>query len=85
MIFLLISIVGAFLNAAQIKHYSRYLENLLASLNERTSAEKSQKVEEFFWLLEEYKISIFAQEIKTRTKVSAKKLDRFLTDLSTMI
>ncbi|MDA3915962.1 MAG: ATP-dependent RNA helicase HrpA [Deltaproteobacteria bacterium] len=69
----------------QLTKYNRYLESLLSSLSQRSTLEKSQKIEEFFWLLEEYKISLFAPEIKTAVKISATRLDKFLTKLSTMI
>ncbi len=71
--------------AAQLQKYTRHLDHLVSSLCEQSSPEKSEKVEDFYWLLEEYKISIFAQEIKTNIKISAKKLDQFLIQLSTMI
>ncbi|MFH2058230.1 MAG: ATP-dependent RNA helicase HrpA [Pseudomonadota bacterium] len=72
-------------NAAQLLKYTRRLDDLLASLSQESSAEKSSEIESFFWMLEEYKISLFAQEIKTPVKVSAKKLDQLLIKLSTMI
>lgn len=65
--------------------YTRHLNSLLSSLSETSSPEKSRQVEAFFWMLEEYKISVFAQELKTVQKISTKKLDQFLTRLSTMI
>jgi len=71
--------------ALQLTGYTNHLNNLLSSLSENSTPEKSQHIEEFFWLLEEYKISLFAQELKTSVKVSAKKLDQFLIKLSTMI
>lgn len=69
----------------QVAVYTKHLNTLLASLSKETSAEKTQAVEAFFWLLEEYKISVFAQHIKTAQKVSAKKLDKELTRISMMI
>ncbi len=71
--------------ATRLTVYTRHLNSLLSSLTKETSKEKSDAVEDFFWLLEEYKISIFAQHIKTARKVSAKKLDKILTRISTMI
>jgi ATP-dependent RNA helicase HrpA len=71
--------------AIALIRYTNHLNTVLASLSENSSPEKSQKTEEFFWLLEEYKISLFAQELKTNIKISAKKLDQFLIKLSTMI
>ncbi len=71
--------------AEQVNGYIAHLDRLLASLSNRSSPEKASEVESFFWLLEEYKISVFAQELKTRTKVSAKKLDQALLKISAMI
>lgn len=71
--------------ALQLKSYANHLNRLLSSLSENTSLEKSREVEEFFWLLEEYKVSLFAPELKTTIKISAKKLDAFLIKVSTMI
>ena len=71
--------------ALQLTAYTIHLNNLLSSLSQDSTREKSQKIEDFFWLLEEYKISLFAPELKTAIKISAKKLDHFLIKLSTMI
>jgi ATP-dependent helicase HrpA len=71
--------------ALLVAPFAHKLNTLLASLSERSSKEKAQAVESFYWLLEEYKISVFAQELKTRVKISAKKLDKELITISTMI
>ncbi|WP_300455743.1 ATP-dependent RNA helicase HrpA [Desulfobacula sp.] len=71
--------------AGQLTGYTHHLNRLLSSLSQDSSPEKAQQVEHFFWLLEEYKISLFAQELKTIVPISAKKLDKFLIKLSTMI
>jgi ATP-dependent helicase HrpA len=55
--------------------YENRLEALARTLSPQSSAEKRQALEDFFWMLEEYKISIFAPEIKTLHPVSAKRLD----------
>ena len=68
-----------------VRLYQRKLNHQLESLSDTSSAEKTRRVEDFFWLLEEFKISIFAPELKTRVKVSAKRLDKELVTLSTMI
>ncbi|NDY72157.1 ATP-dependent RNA helicase HrpA [Desulfobacter hydrogenophilus] len=65
--------------------YERKLALLISSLDPGSSAEKSNAVETFFWMLEEYKISVYAQELKTRFKISAKRLDKALLDVSTMV
>lgn len=68
-----------------IKPFERRLNSLLSSLTEKSSREKAKAVEDFYWLLEEYKISVYAQELKTRVKVSAKRLEKVLVNISTMI
>ncbi len=65
--------------------YERKLAHLISTLDPGSSKEKSKAVEDFFWMLEEYKISVYAQELKTRFKISAKRLDKALLDASTMI
>ena len=40
-------------------------------------ARASAKLEEFRWLVEELRISLFAQELKTPFPVSAKRLQKF--------
>jgi ATP-dependent helicase HrpA len=41
-------------------------------------------MEELFWLIEEYKVSIFAQELKTALPVSAKRLDEKFREVEGM-
>ena len=69
----------------QLEKYNRQLNTLLSSLSQKSTQEKSQQIEELFWLLEEYKISLFAPKIKTAVKISDKRLDKFISRLSTMI
>ncbi len=71
--------------ALLIKPFAHKLNNMLSSLSENSSPEKAQAVESFYWLMEEYKISVFAQELKTHGKISAKILDNQLIRISTMI
>ncbi len=71
--------------ALLIKPFEHRLNTLLSSLTEKSSKEKARAVEDFYWLLEEYKISVYAQELKTMVKVSAKRLDKALINISTMI
>ena len=71
--------------AEKIRRFENHLAAQVAGLSEKTSPEKARKVEDFFWLVEEYKISVFAQELKTAVKVSAKRLEKELHTLTTMI
>ncbi len=45
------------------------------------SEEKKKKIEELFWMIEEYKVSLFAQELKTPYPVSPKKLDQLIKEI----
>jgi ATP-dependent helicase HrpA len=55
--------------------YESQVEKLTRDLIPQSSNEKRQHLETLFWMVEEYKISIFAPEIKTAQPVSAKRLD----------
>lgn len=61
------------------------LGNLVASLTDDTSGEKRVRVENYFWMLEEYKVSIFAQELKTAVPVSSKRLRKLAEEIRRMI
>jgi ATP-dependent helicase HrpA len=39
-----------------------------------------KSLDEFFWLLEEYQVSLFAPELKTSMPISVKRLTRFLEE-----
>ena len=71
--------------ALQLVFYDNILKKFLSELSFESSDEKSQKIEEFFWLLEEYKVSIFAQELKTSVKISSKILDEAVERISSLI
>jgi ATP-dependent helicase HrpA len=43
--------------------------------------EKKMLIEEFFWMIEEYKVSLFAQELKTPYPVSPKKLNQLIEEM----
>jgi ATP-dependent helicase HrpA len=71
--------------AAEVKNHTDRLQKLLGELSPNVSDEKRKSVEEFFWLLEEYKVSVFAQELKTPVKVSAKKLEKMFGEIMRMV
>jgi ATP-dependent helicase HrpA len=68
-----------------LKKFNQSLNELVKGLNLRTSEEKRETIEEFFWLIEEYKVSIFAQELKTPFPVSKKRLDKKLNEIKRMV
>ncbi|HOU49645.1 MAG: ATP-dependent RNA helicase HrpA [Smithella sp.] len=43
--------------------------------------EKKSLIEELFWMIEEYKVSLFAQELKTPYHVSPKKLNQLIEEI----
>ena len=67
--------------AALVAVHIECLNRLLSHFTETTSAEKRAAVERYFWLIEEYKVSQFAQKLGTVEKVSAKRLNHFYADI----
>ena len=61
------------------------LKRNLASITSSASPEKKYAFEAFFWIVEEYKVSVFAQELKTAIPVSAKRLDEKMRELERMV
>jgi ATP-dependent helicase HrpA len=61
--------------AKELKIYTDSLDGLLKGLDPTVSEEKRKEIEDLFWLIEEYKVSLFAQELKTAVPVSKKRLD----------
>ncbi|MBR9982455.1 MAG: ATP-dependent RNA helicase HrpA [Desulfatitalea sp.] len=71
--------------ASQIAPFARRLQALVRDLTPNTSAERRQAVEDFFWMLEEFRIAVFAPEVKTAHPVSAKRLEKQFKELEQMI
>lgn len=67
--------------ADQVAVHTDRLNEMLATITDETSAEKRSAVEKYFWLIEEYKVSQYAQELKTVEKVSPKRLDKVYADI----
>ena len=68
-----------------IAGYLKIYQELRDSVTIHTSDEKKVKIEELRWMIEEYKISIFAQELKTRYPVSPKRLDQMIQEINNII
>ena len=71
--------------ARPVEEFAKRLDRLIQSLSPQSSREKRRAVEDFFWMLEEYKISVFAQEIKTSRPVSAKRLTARIAEIEGMV
>ncbi|MFZ0241706.1 MAG: DUF3418 domain-containing protein, partial [Desulfobacterales bacterium] len=70
--------------AAGLAPFTVGLERHLKGLSEASSPEKRAAVEEFFWLIEEYKVSLFAQELRTAVPVSEKRLRDRMREIERM-
>ena len=71
--------------AAQVEEFVEDLRKMKESLGPAASAEKLGAVESFRWMIEEFKVSLFAQELKTRFRVSKKKLDEMRKEIKRMV
>jgi ATP-dependent helicase HrpA len=71
--------------AAQLGPFVERLNRIVAGLDDHTSPEKRLAVEALFWMMEEYKISIYAQEIKTAFPVSPKRLKQQIQAIEMMV
>jgi ATP-dependent helicase HrpA len=69
----------------EIIKFSDGLNLLLKELSPTVSDEKRQAIEAYFWLVEEYKVSVFAQELKTSVPISAKRLEQKLKEIGRMV
>jgi len=71
------------LNPAKDRERAQLLAPYLAKLKALAaqppnSATDRQRLEEFRWMVEEYKVSVFAQEVGTAHPISPKRLDEHL-------
>ncbi len=68
-----------------IRAVDKALNTLIRDLDDTTSNEKRVAVEALFWHIQEYKVSVFAQELKTAVPVSKKKLEQQIKAIERMI
>ena len=68
-----------------VSGFTTRLNTLITEMSPDASREKREALENFFWLLEEFKVSLFAQELKTATRVSEKKLKNAMEEIERMI
>ncbi len=69
----------------EIIKFTDGLNQLLKELSPSVSDEKRQTIEDYFWMVEEYKVSVFAQELKTAIPISEKRLDKKLKEIGRMV
>ncbi|MCK9275837.1 MAG: ATP-dependent RNA helicase HrpA [Syntrophales bacterium] len=73
------------IKAEKLRFYTSILQEIENTLPSFTSKEKKQAIEDLRWMIEEYKISLFAPEIKTLSPVSPKRLNKKIEDVQKMI
>jgi ATP-dependent helicase HrpA len=62
--------------------FEESLKKAVAGLDSKSSEHLRIKLEDLFWLLEEFKVSLFAQELKTAVKVSEKRLAKLCEEIA---
>ena len=65
----------------EVSRYNDRLREMKETILPETSESKKKKIDEFFWMIEEYKVSLFAQELKTPFPVSAKKIQKIIEEV----
>ena len=71
--------------AKEVAVHEERLAELLKGLGPETTPEKRAAVEAFYWSLEEFKVSVFAQELGTAEKVSSKRLTKRFEEIRRMV
>ena len=74
--------------AQPLEYFTTGLNDLLKELTDapaNVSEDKKKAVEDYFWCIEEYKVSLFAQELKTAFPISNKRLKTMLNGIRQMV
>ena len=71
--------------ADQVKEFINTLGEMEESLSPYASREKREGIEAFRWMIEEFKVSLFAQELGTAFPVSAKRLKKQKQEIDRMV
>ncbi|MRR14934.1 MAG: ATP-dependent RNA helicase HrpA [Deltaproteobacteria bacterium] len=65
--------------------YESQLQDITNRMTAAASEEKKQKVDELYWMIEEYKVSLFAQELKTPYPVSPKRIRQLIDEIEQIV
>jgi ATP-dependent helicase HrpA len=68
----------------ELQPFIHRLKEALDGLSEHASDKKRQALDDFSQMVEEYKVSLFAQELKTAFPVSARRLEEKLNEIDRM-
>lgn len=69
----------------EISELLQWHESMIANLPLGASREKREALDNFIWLVEEYKVSVFAQELKTAVPISRKRIDACMGEIQRMV
>jgi ATP-dependent helicase HrpA len=61
------------------------LQSMMEELSPYASRRKREAIEDYRWMVEEYKISLFAQELKTQFPISKKRLEKKRAEIERMV
>jgi ATP-dependent RNA helicase HrpA len=70
--------------AAEVRPFLEAQRRLEEGTRAGISPEKKKAIEEFRWMIEEFKVSLFAPELKTPFPVSAKRLAAKVKEIDAM-
>jgi ATP-dependent helicase HrpA len=73
------------LKNARIEEFAAWLQECKENLSPHASGEKREALDVFRWMIEEFKVSVFAQELKTPFPVSVKRLEERKKQIQRMV
>ncbi|MFH2097928.1 MAG: ATP-dependent RNA helicase HrpA, partial [Pseudomonadota bacterium] len=69
---------------AKVRPFEETLRELALALPPDSAEDRRQAVEELHWLIQEFRVSLFAQEMKTAVPVSEKRLEKKVEEIRRM-
>ena len=69
----------------EIRDLDEWRESTLREFPAYASEEKRRALDDFGWMIEEYKVSLFAQELKTAIPISRKRIDARMAEIQRML
>jgi ATP-dependent helicase HrpA len=71
--------------ARPVEEFEAILKDMYATLSPYASAEKREGIEQLRWMIEEYRVSVFAQELGTAFPVSIKRVNTQIEKLRSIV
>lgn len=70
---------------AQIEPFEKAFQGMCENMSIHASTEKMTAVDDFGWMIEEFRVNLFAQELGTPFPVSAKRLNKKMEEIERMV